>query len=182
MKDKDCKCRVVPPPPQGPPGPPGKQGPQGPIGPPGPPGTALSYGVLRDTQDPFAVSDGNPIVPPPGYDSPGPFNNTTLNPLIGSITVLNTGDYEISFTVNALDTGDIGSLDFFIGITINGTQQLDTQIFVNDSNTEQIILPLSRTTIRMLNANDVISTELQTTAAGQSVFFVRPSLQVIQLS
>ncbi|MDX8363388.1 hypothetical protein [Cytobacillus sp. IB215316] len=32
MKDKDCKCRVVPPPPQGPQGPPGKQGPQGPQG------------------------------------------------------------------------------------------------------------------------------------------------------
>ncbi|MDX8366109.1 hypothetical protein [Cytobacillus sp. IB215665] len=34
-KDKDCKCRVVPPPPQGPQGPPGKPGPPGPPGPPG---------------------------------------------------------------------------------------------------------------------------------------------------
>ncbi|MGM7683567.1 hypothetical protein ACSVDA_15620 [Cytobacillus sp. Hm23] len=35
MKDRDCKCRIVPPPPQGPQGPPGKPGPQGPQGPMG---------------------------------------------------------------------------------------------------------------------------------------------------
>ncbi|MDX8363455.1 hypothetical protein [Cytobacillus sp. IB215316] len=35
MKEKDCKCRVIPLPPPGPQGPPGKPGPQGPAGPMG---------------------------------------------------------------------------------------------------------------------------------------------------
>ncbi|MDX8363464.1 hypothetical protein [Cytobacillus sp. IB215316] len=47
MKDKDCKCRVVPPPPQGPQGPPGKQGPQGPIGPMGIPGLSDPQSAFR---------------------------------------------------------------------------------------------------------------------------------------
>ncbi|MDX8365481.1 hypothetical protein [Cytobacillus sp. IB215665] len=38
MKEKDCKCRVVPPPPQGPQGPQGPPGPMGMQGPPGPMG------------------------------------------------------------------------------------------------------------------------------------------------
>ncbi|WP_214484343.1 hypothetical protein [Bacillus sp. SM2101] len=181
MKDKDCKCRVVPPPPPGPQGPPGKQGPQGPPGPPGPP-SILSYGVLRDDQDPFSQDDQEPIVPPGGYNMPGPFNMTTLNPGDGSITVQNSGDYEISFTVNATDFTDIASLDFNVGITINDVIQMDTQLFVTDSNQVVINLPLSRTTIRTLNANDVISAELLTTTSGQSVMLIRPSLQVIQLS
>ncbi|MFS1516433.1 hypothetical protein [Bacillus sp. SM2101] len=182
MKGKDCKCRVVPPPPQGPQGPPGKQGAQGPPGPQGPPGNPLSYGVLRDDQDPFSVVDGDRIIPLGGYNMPGPFNMTTLNPAAGSITVQNSGDYEISFTVQALDFGASASLDFQIEITINNIPQADTAIGVTDSNPETLNLTLSRTTIQLLNTTDVISTVLSTTTQGQSVTFIRPSLQITQLS
>ncbi|MGM7680782.1 hypothetical protein ACSVDA_01380 [Cytobacillus sp. Hm23] len=79
----------------------------------------------------------------------GPFNMTTLNPLNGSITVQNTGDYEISFTVNARaqDAGDIATLDFIIRITINGMEQFDTSMRADDSNADSLVLLLSRTTI-----------------------------------
>ncbi|MDX8362986.1 hypothetical protein [Cytobacillus sp. IB215316] len=181
MKDKDCKCRVVPPPPQGPQGSPGKQGPMGLQGPPGPPGQpgVLTYGVLRDDGGPFPGVDAQPITPLGGaYDTPGPFSGTTLNPL--SITVQNAGDYEISFTVIVFDADDSG-YNFEIDLTIDGVSRSDTSIgMVGDPGvvTENTI---TRTTILSLNAGQTISTEVSL-VSGTTISFMRPSLRVIQLS
>ncbi|MDX8366798.1 hypothetical protein [Cytobacillus sp. IB215665] len=177
MKDKDCKCRVVPPP-QGPQGPPGKQGPMGLQGSPGPQGV-LTYGVLRDDGGPFPGVDAQPITPLGGaYDTPGPFSGTTLNPL--SITVQNAGDYEISFTVIVFDADGSG-YNFETDITIDGVSRSDTSIGmvgVAGAVTENTI---TRTTILSLNAGQTIGTVVSL-VAGTTISFMRPSLRVIQLS
>ncbi|MDX8365480.1 C1q-like domain-containing protein [Cytobacillus sp. IB215665] len=56
MEDKDCKCRVVPPPPKGPQGPPGKPGGQGPMGIQGPTGSTGPTGPTGPTGTPKIVS------------------------------------------------------------------------------------------------------------------------------
>ncbi|MGM7684574.1 hypothetical protein ACSVDA_20845 [Cytobacillus sp. Hm23] len=117
MKEKDCKCRVVPPPPQGPQGPRGKPGPQGPPGPIGPPGTPkiVSFRAEKNSQQeidggPFVIIFQNVIydcVPPPG------------NYIPDSSTFIAPCDGIYHFTSSAVVQGDQGT-NIRISITLGG--------------------------------------------------------------
>ncbi|WP_214484948.1 hypothetical protein [Bacillus sp. SM2101] len=159
MKDKDCKCRVVPPPPQGPQGPPGKQGPQGPqgpLGPQGPPGTggAISWGCLasgppQTGQMPFTPVQGMRFT---NYTENGPSFDVIQNAGTGSIIINNAGTYLVKLSmvviVPVAPAGGgttFGSATF--AIDIGGSQRFDSNIMVAFSNadpTNELITTVAR--------------------------------------
>lgn len=94
-----CPCPEIPGPP-GPPGGQGIQGPPGPAGPPGPPIGAIHAQVFKNTDQQVALYD--PLLPNSAgrivtWD--GIQNNTSITLAGTSITVQQTGIYQIAFYI-----------------------------------------------------------------------------------
>ncbi|MDX8363214.1 hypothetical protein [Cytobacillus sp. IB215316] len=164
MKDKGCKCRVVPSPPQGPQGPPGKQGPQGvqgPMGTPGPPGSALGFcEIFRNPNSMTEFpSSGDTVL----FDSEGPCQGGFEVTGGGtSIEIPATGVYQITFAINVgLDPED--GVIFEVNSNLLGNLDKSETFDRSDgadSTTDNRVA--STTILQSLTAGDEISVEAVT--------------------
>ncbi|MFS1515883.1 hypothetical protein V1503_05075 [Bacillus sp. SCS-151] len=116
MKEKDCKCRIVPALPQGPQGPPGKPGPQGPMGFQGPTGPSGPTGsVLGACQ----------ILGPPSQLPEEQMNVMfgITGPCIGGLTFANNN--------NAIQLSEVGLYEITFGVStvqLNNGEELSFQV------------------------------------------------------
>ncbi|MFS1519131.1 hypothetical protein V1503_22100 [Bacillus sp. SCS-151] len=154
MNDKNCACRIVPPPPQGPQGPPGKQGPQGPMGNPGTPGSALGIcGLFNTSATPISVNNITQTVLLTDSNQPctgGFINNDANNP--NAIILPANGFYQITYGMICLVEGgnpDIGRDGQLLGFKIyNGTSLFDESSTIIDNtpdNASDLGIPISKT-------------------------------------
>ncbi|WP_250886875.1 hypothetical protein [Bacillus sp. SM2101] len=175
MKDKDCKCRVVPPLPQGPQGPPGKQGPQGPQGPqgsmgtPGTPGSALGLCQITGIQD--TAIQGAGVT----FGTSGPCIGLTIPMGANSIQLSDIGLYEISFEAdNSLANGE----EIFYEVSSDAPAIVSRTLVRNNSGGD-IVMPASKSELyQSTQMNEIISVDTPTVTGAPS--YTRPVLHVIR--
>ncbi|WP_214484725.1 hypothetical protein [Bacillus sp. SM2101] len=180
MKDKDCKCRVVPPPPQGPQGPLGKQGPQGPQGPmgiPGMPGSALGFCEIFRNPNAMTIfpSSGDIVL----FDSEGPCQGGFEVTGGGtSIMVPATGVYQMSYAINVgLDPGDGLIFEMnsnFLG-NLDKSETFDRSDGAGNTTDQRVA---STTILQSLTAGDEISVEAVTVFNSPS--YIKAVLTIIR--
>ncbi|MDX8367954.1 hypothetical protein [Cytobacillus sp. IB215665] len=164
MKDKGCKCRVVPPPPSGPQGPPGKQGPQGiqgPMGIPGMPGSALGFCEIFRNRNAMTIfpSSGDTVL----FDSEGPCQGGFEVTGGGtSIMIPATGVYQISYAINVgLDPEDGVIFEVnsnFLGL-LDKSETNNRSDGISNTTDDRVA---STTILQNLTAGDEISVEAVT--------------------
>ncbi|MFS1519457.1 C1q-like domain-containing protein [Bacillus sp. SCS-151] len=165
MKDKDCKCRVVPPPPQGPQGPPGKQGLQGPQGIPG----------LSDPQSAFRAELINDMPFVGGTTVQVPFPNLVFDlnneysPLTSTFTPNQSGVYVINATVHFRATDSNINNSALLTIVL-GVQVLSraTNVFVAPFITGENSITTS--TVVQLQPGDTVDVLYSNTVDGNLMF------------
>ncbi|MFS1519555.1 hypothetical protein V1503_24310 [Bacillus sp. SCS-151] len=192
MKDKDCKCRVVPPPPQGPQGPPGKQGPQGPQGPQGtmgiqgptgetgstgPPGTALGFCQINGSPGEVPAQEGGTV----SFGNLGPCQNITVPMGNQSIQLTESGVYEISFGAYC-DLEDTERI--FFQIRANGTVITGGNLDIENTSGGAIEIPIAKTVLYSNAVNDIITVDTPTvdSVGANTPVYSDPVLNVIRLS
>ncbi|WP_214484738.1 hypothetical protein [Bacillus sp. SM2101] len=120
MKDKDCKCRVVPPTPQGPQGPQGKQGPQGPPGPMGPPGMPGSALGFCEIIGPTTENSSDEDVP---FGTAGDCVGFVLDNSPNDILLPAVGFYQITYGINTEFFDGGGEITYTAVSSMTGTIQ-----------------------------------------------------------
>ncbi|MDX8363198.1 BclA C-terminal domain-containing protein [Cytobacillus sp. IB215316] len=176
-KEKDCKCRVVPPPPQGPQGPPGKQGPQGPMGIPGIPGSALGFCEIFNISQQITTPMSGDLVmlpdlgPCEGFATTMPTNNEIMIPA--------TGFYQITYSIDvSLGQGDM--LVFRVLINGSGLSKSQSVSQSDGMGTNSSRTTVSRTMLQALTMGDTIEVEvLNATLTGQNGYLF-PVLDIIR--
>ncbi|MCA0987238.1 hypothetical protein [Guptibacillus algicola] len=117
-KKCECKCCICPPGPPGPQGPQGEQGPQGPQGEQGPqgpqgeqgPGVIPTFGSLYGVDGARSVVQNVPVE----FDFNGPVTNTNPNAATNSITILDSGVYEVSTSIVESHSGITAAVNYDI--------------------------------------------------------------------
>ncbi|WP_214484739.1 hypothetical protein [Bacillus sp. SM2101] len=172
-KDKDCKCRVVPPLPQGPqglPGKPGPQGPQGPMGPPGMPGSALGFCEI------FAPTDENTSIPMVQFGIPGDCVGFVLDNSPNDILLPAVGFYEITYGINTVFLEDGGGMITYIAVS-SASGPIQGSSAVTQSNQSGFTIPASKSVLyQSTMPNDRIS--LSATISG--AVYNSSTLQIVR--
>ncbi|MDX8363471.1 hypothetical protein [Cytobacillus sp. IB215316] len=170
MKEKDCKCRVVPPSPQGPQGPPGKQGPQGP---PGPPANVLGVCQIEGVQREVA-SQGQDVT----FGATGPCMNLSTADNNNAIQLSDVAIYEISFESNCdVDVSD--EISFRFNSSFAGT--IGSDIILDPSPATCEVFPVSKSFLyQSSQMNELIS--VSTPTVGGTPVYSGHLLHVIRLT
>ncbi|MDX8363456.1 hypothetical protein [Cytobacillus sp. IB215316] len=151
MKDKDCKCKVVPTPPQGPQGPPGKQGPRGPMGNPGMPGSALGFcEIFSPPGENFSNSEIQ-------FGMPGDCEGFTLDNNPNDILLPALGFYQITYGINSVFTQDDGGSMQYTARSSNSGVIVESSS-ITQCNSSGFIIPASKSCLyQSTTPNDRIS-------------------------
>ncbi|WP_375091257.1 hypothetical protein ACDZ29_27900 (plasmid) [Peribacillus sp. RS7] len=159
----------VPAGPQGAQGPQGVQGPQGDQGP-----TALkAFGSLRGDAFLHPVTLGTNII----FSSPGPALNTIPDPTTDTITIDNTGVYEISASLEVLLDPGNGAVFSLVNNGIFFGPEFSA--FISSAPGTFSILRTGITVQFTLNVGDMIS--IQATQLNNNAAYSNASLTVIQI-
>ncbi|WP_214484023.1 hypothetical protein [Bacillus sp. SM2101] len=170
MKDKDCKCKVVPPPPKGPPGPPGKQGPQGP---PGPPGNILGVCQIEGVQEETA-SPGQGVT----FGAPGPCIGLSTADNNNAIRLSDIGIYEISFEANCTLNA---TSELFFQFNSDVVGPIGSDIMLDPDPSASEVYPVSKSFLYQSSAmNELIS--VSTPVADAAPSYEGHILHVIRLT
>ncbi|WP_214484941.1 hypothetical protein [Bacillus sp. SM2101] len=190
MKDKDCKCRVVPPPLQGPQGPPGKQGaqgPQGPMGVPGIPGSVLGFCSLYNPS-PTSIEVMSPgdfvLLPDTSQPCMGGFDTSTPDRII----LPANGIYQITygmvcFVSGATVPGGMGDVVSFTAAESNNAIAGSLTLLDNTAiDSTDLSVSVSKTILYNGAMGDVISIRVNnlTVNSGVNPTYFDPYLTIIR--
>ncbi|MDX8363385.1 hypothetical protein [Cytobacillus sp. IB215316] len=162
--NKECKCRVVPPPPQGPQGLPGKQGPQGPQGPMGTPGLSDPQSAFRaenNTADQDITGTVSVFMNYPNeiFDL-----NNEYDPSTSTFTPSQSGVYSICANVNFIPDDPAINHSTNMDILVNASRVARTSsaylggVIVNH--------PSNLCTIVQLQAGDIVEVTFRSSVDG----------------